>query len=185
MMSQPTYTVCHTLVMSLFCPYLNDQEQLNLHIQIPSFSVQNFKGIACIQCREVLYLSLPSSFVVVLMFTLKIFRIFIFIYLLIFWNWVTVSRCGFFKNWSYSASVSSLNLKASRSFLLLFLWQHFLHFETSVNGIFGLSWVVFLSSFLYYNFGFSFPAFYIYGPTTHNLFVDPAALASPGSLLKM
>lgn len=116
------------------------------------------------QRREVLYLSLPSSFVVVLMFTLKIFRIFIFIYILIFWNWVTVSRCGFLKNWSYSASVSPLNPKSSRSFLLLFLWQHFLYFlETSISGIFGFSWVVFLSYFLHYNFGFSFsPLLYLW-----------------------
>lgn len=108
------------------------------------------------QRREVLYSSLPSSFVVVLMFTLKMFRFFIFIYILTFWNWVTVSRCGFLKNWSYSASVGPLNPKSSRSFLQLFLAPHFLHFpETSVSGIFGFPGVVFLSYFLHYNFGFS------------------------------
>ena len=85
---QPTFGVHHILVTLLFCPNLSDQEQQELKIHVPSFYTQNCDGVACqhpIHLREVLYLSLPNSFIVVLTFySPEVLRIFIFIYFHVF-----------------------------------------------------------------------------------------------------
>lgn len=66
--------------MSLSCPYLNGQEQLDLRVQAPVFHTRNLEGIALLASKRDFMLAsskLPCSRPNVLLEAFKIFHLFL------------------------------------------------------------------------------------------------------------